>query len=68
MTPFVGIIPDYVEYRANDAEIAAVFTVPLAFFRQDPRDHTHRIDYQGRSWYVPAYRYGEYKIWGCRRS
>ncbi len=34
------------------------------FFRQDPRDHTHRIDYQGRSWYVPAYRYGEYKIWG----
>ncbi|MBP9961973.1 MAG: CoA pyrophosphatase, partial [Pseudomonas sp.] len=30
----------------------------------DPRDHTHRIDYQGRSWYVPSYRFGEYKIWG----
>lgn len=64
VTPFVGLIPDFVEYRANDAEIAAVFTVPLEFFRQDPRDHTHRIDYQGRSWYVPSYRYGEYKIWG----
>lgn len=64
VTPFVGLIPDYVEYHANDAEIAAVFTVPLEFFRQDPRDHTHRIDYQGRSWYVPSYRYGEYKIWG----
>ncbi|MFQ6572356.1 CoA pyrophosphatase [Pseudomonas sp. UM16] len=64
VTPFVGLIPDYVEYQANDAEIAAVFTVPLEFFRQDPRDHTHRIDYQGRSWYVPSYRFGEYKIWG----
>ena len=49
---------------AHDAEIAAVFSVPLDFFRQDPREHTHRIDYQGRSWYVPSYRFGEYKIWG----
>ncbi|MFS0828354.1 CoA pyrophosphatase [Pseudomonas phoenicis] len=64
VTPFVGLIPDYVDYRPNDAEIAAVFSVPLAFFAQDPREHTHRIDYQGRSWYVPSYRYDGYKIWG----
>jgi 8-oxo-dGTP pyrophosphatase MutT (NUDIX family) len=64
VTPYVGVIPDFVEYRPNDAEIAAVFSVPLEFFRQDIREHTHRIDYQGRSWYVPSYRYGEYKIWG----
>eukprot|EP01030_Chromulinospumella_sphaerica_P006265 gene6265-6125_t len=64
VTPYVGVIPDFVEYRANDAEIAAVFSVPLEFFREDPREHTHRIDYQGRSWYVPSYRYGEFKIWG----
>ena len=41
-----------------------MFSVPLEFFRQDPREHTHRIDYQGRSRYVPSYRFGEYKIWG----
>ncbi|MBA1241719.1 CoA pyrophosphatase [Pseudomonas japonica] len=64
VTPFVGLIPDYVEYRPNDAEIAAVFSVPLTFFREDPREHTHRIDYQGRSCYVPSYRYEDYKIWG----
>jgi 8-oxo-dGTP pyrophosphatase MutT (NUDIX family) len=64
VTPYVGVIPDYVEYRPNDSEIAAVFSVPLAFFREDAREHTHRIDYQGRSWYVPSYRYGEFKIWG----
>ena len=25
---------------------------------------THRIDYEGRSWYVPSYRYEGFKIWG----
>ncbi|WP_298187632.1 CoA pyrophosphatase [uncultured Pseudomonas sp.] len=64
VTPYVGLVPDFVEYQPNDAEIAAVFAVPLAFFRDDPRETTHRIDYLGRSWYVPSYRYGEYKIWG----
>ncbi len=64
VTPYVGLVPDYVEYKANDAEIASVFTVPLAYFREDPRQMTHRIDYLGKSWYVPSYQYGEYKIWG----
>lgn len=64
VTPYVGLVPDYVEYQANDDEIAAVFSVPLAFFREDPREMTHRIDYLGRSWYVPSYRFGAYKIWG----
>lgn len=64
VTPYVGIVPDYVEYRANHAEIASVFSVPLEFFCEDPREVTHRIDYQGCAWYVPSYRYGEYQIWG----
>ena len=64
VTPYVGLVPDYVEYKANDAEIASVFSVPLEFFRSDPREMTHRIDYLGQSWYVPSYTYGEYRIWG----
>ena len=64
VTPWVGIVPDYVEYRPNDAEIAAVFSVPLRFFLDTPPEVTHRIDYEGRSWYVPCYRYDGYKIWG----
>ena len=47
VTPYVGLVPDYVEYKANDAEIASVFSVPLEFFRNDPREVTHRIDYLG---------------------
>ena len=64
VTPYVAFIPDSVEYQPNDGEIAAVFNVPLSFFRDDPREVTHRIDYFGRSWYVPSYRFGEFKIWG----
>ncbi|MCY1294639.1 putative Nudix hydrolase NudL [compost metagenome] len=64
VTPIVGVVPDFVEYQPNDDEIAAVFSVPLTFFREDPREVTHRIDYQGRHWYVPSYRYGEFRIWG----
>lgn len=64
VTPYVGIVPDYVEYKANDAEIAAVFQVPLTFFCEDRREVTHRIDYLGHSWYVPCYRYQDFKIWG----
>ncbi|MNN40948.1 putative NUDIX hydrolase [compost metagenome] len=64
VTPFVGFVPDSVPYRPNDGEIAAVFNVPLEFFRSDPRQTTHRIDYSGRSWFVPSYQFGDYKIWG----
>src|SRR5512145_2388832 len=64
VTPYVGFIPDYVEFQANRDEIEAVFSVPLEFFREDPREITHRIDYLGYSWYVPSYRYGGFKIWG----
>ncbi|WP_047589989.1 CoA pyrophosphatase [Ectopseudomonas khazarica] len=64
VTPYVGLVPDYVEYKANDAEIASVFSVPLEFFRDDPREVTHRIDYLGQSWYVPSYTYDQYRIWG----
>ncbi len=64
VTPYVGVIPDQLTYRANAAEIDSIFSVPLEFFLQDPRQSTHRIDYLGQSWYVPSYTYADYKIWG----
>jgi 8-oxo-dGTP pyrophosphatase MutT (NUDIX family) len=64
VTPYVGLVPECFRYRANEAEIAAVFSVPLEYFRDDPRHATHRIDYLGKSWYVPSYHYAGYQIWG----
>lgn len=64
VTPYVGFIPETVEYQANAGEIESIFSVPLEFFATDPRHNTHRIDYQGRTWYVPSYHFSGYKIWG----
>ena len=63
VTPFVGFVPDAVDYQANADEIASVFSVPLEFFANDPRETTPRIDYLGRTWYVPSYQFAGYKIW-----
>ena len=64
VTPYVGIVPDSIKYCANADEIDSVFSVPLDFFASDPREMTHRIDYLGRTWYVPSYQFAGYKIWG----
>ena len=64
VTPYVGIIPSGLTYCANAAEIDSIFSAPLDFFAEDCRETTHRIDYLGQSWYVPCYRYRDYKIWG----
>ncbi|TWI58735.1 8-oxo-dGTP pyrophosphatase MutT (NUDIX family) [Pseudomonas duriflava] len=64
VTPYVGLIPEFIDYTPNDAEIAAVFTVPLSFLCEVPPDVTPRMDEQGRCCYVPSYQYGEYRIWG----
>ncbi len=64
VTPYVGFIPEGVEYQANAGEIESIFSVPLEFFANDPRHNTHRIDYLGQTWYVPSYHFAGYKIWG----
>lgn len=64
VTPVVGLVPPALPLVPSEAEIAHVFEVPLAFFRDDPRELTHRIDYLGQSWYVPSYTYDGFRIWG----
>jgi 8-oxo-dGTP pyrophosphatase MutT (NUDIX family) len=64
VTPYIGLVPDYVDYLVNDAEIAAVFSVPLQFFCDPAREVFHRVDDDGREWYVPCYYFDRFKIWG----
>jgi len=64
VTPIIGLLPQQPCFKPNPAEIADVFQVPLAFFRDEPRSTTHLIRYQGKPFYVPSWRWQGFHIWG----
>jgi len=64
VTPIVGLLPQQPCFKPNPAEIADVFQVPLAFFRDEARSTTHLIHYQGQPFYVPSWRWQDFHIWG----
>ena len=64
VTPCVGVLTREVQLRPNPAELAAVFSVPLAFVAQPGILHFDEVSYRGRSRRVPRYNYQHYTIWG----
>ncbi|OHV10596.1 CoA pyrophosphatase [Kushneria phosphatilytica] len=64
VTPFVGIIPEGLEFHPSADEIAAIFEVPLTTLITDPRQHTDVIDDARGRLFVPSYTFGEHILWG----
>ena len=64
VTPYVGIIPDDLELNDNSDEIEACFRVPLSFLLQDRRHRNDEINRNGDKFFMPAYEYDSYIIWG----
>ena len=64
VTPFVGIIPKHIELNASSEEIQACFRVPLSFLLEDKRYRNDEINRNGETFYMPAYKYSSYVIWG----
>lgn len=64
VTPFVGVVTHDVTLAANPHEIAAIFSVPLAFFCQAPSAYMQRLDPHGQVCFVPSYHYQGFNIWG----
>ncbi|MGN6820413.1 MAG: CoA pyrophosphatase [Sphingomonas sp.] len=63
--PVVGVIPPDLDYRPNEAEVADVFEVPLAFVL-DPANHIQAsAEWQGRMRHYYEIRWGERRIWGA---
>ncbi|ODC02181.1 coenzyme A pyrophosphatase [Terasakiispira papahanaumokuakeensis] len=62
--PWVGLIPEGLPLKANEAELDAIFTMPLAYLQHDPRAWTDVIPVADKFWYVPAYCYAHYELWG----
>lgn len=64
VTPFVGIVPDDIELNDNSDEIEACFRVPLSFLLEDKRHRNDEINRNGDIFFMPAYQYDSYIIWG----
>jgi 8-oxo-dGTP pyrophosphatase MutT (NUDIX family) len=65
LTPFVGVIPNSLDYRLNAGEVAAVVEVPLSFLRDPGRVRVEQREYEGRVFDVLFWDYGPYTIWGA---
>ena len=64
VTPYVGIVPDDIELKDNSDEIEACFRVPLSFLLEDKRHRNDEINRNGDIFFMPAYQYDSYIIWG----
>ena len=64
VTPYVGIVPNNIELNNNSDEIEACFKVPLSFLLQDKRHRNDEINRDGDIFFMPAYEYDSYIIWG----
>lgn len=65
VTPFVGILPYPYPYRLNRREVAEVLEVPLSFFLTDRHFEVKQWEYEGTTYPVYFYYYGETIIWGA---
>lgn len=66
--PVVGFLTPPFDLRANPAEVAEIFEVPLPFLL-DPANHQRRAhEYPGGTWHFHAMRYGRCFIWGATAS
>lgn len=62
--PVVGLIDPDLPLVPNPDELDAVFTVPVSFFLADDRLRTDVFQRDGGEHWAPAYRYGDFEIWG----
>jgi 8-oxo-dGTP pyrophosphatase MutT (NUDIX family) len=64
VTPYVGIVPHDIELNDSSDEIEACFRVPLSFLLRDKRHRNDEINRSGDIFFMPAYEYNSYIIWG----
>ena len=64
VTPYVGVVPDNIILNDNSEEIEACFRVPLSFLLKDQRYRNDEINRNGDKFFMPAYEYDSYIIWG----
>jgi len=64
VTPYVGIIPPNPNLDESSTEIESFFRVPISYLANDIRHRNDKVTEGGETFYMPAYKYNEYIIWG----
>ena len=64
VTPYVGIIPPNPNLDESSSEIESFFRVPISYLANDIRHRNDKVTEGGETFYMPAYKYNEYIIWG----
>ncbi|MBV06341.1 MAG: coenzyme A pyrophosphatase [Gammaproteobacteria bacterium] len=64
VTPFVGVVPSNIRLNDDSEEIEACFTVPISFLLEDKRFRNDHIKKNGESFFMPAYKFESFIIWG----
>lgn len=64
VAPFLGIVEPGQQYRADPAELDAVFEVPLGFFMAPENLRYQLFEGGGAQFTMPCYHFDDYVIWG----
>mgnify|MGYP001356345126 FL=1 len=64
VTPFVGVISKGAKTNSDSEEIEVCFKVPLSFLLDDKRLRNDAVRRGKETFYVPAYSFKTYVIWG----
>jgi 8-oxo-dGTP pyrophosphatase MutT (NUDIX family) len=65
VTPVIGVVPPDLSLRPSEAEVAAVFEVPLAFLLDGANQREAVAQYQGRERRYYEILWEDFRIWGA---
>lgn len=65
VTPVIAVVPPDLDYRANPAEVAAVFEVPLDFLLDGANHVEAAVEWQGRERRYFEIMWEDRRIWGA---
>jgi 8-oxo-dGTP pyrophosphatase MutT (NUDIX family) len=63
--PVVGVLPPGLSLTPDPAEVAAIFEVPLAFFRDSANRRRESREWNGQRRSFHVFSHGEHEIWGA---
>ena len=65
VTPIIGVVPPDLTFVPAEAEVAAVFEVPLGFLLDSGNHAEASVEWQGRNRHFYEIHWGEHRIWGA---